>query len=196
VRAFFAVELTDPARRAIAERVQELAQALPGVHWTQSESYHVTLKFLGEIAEQRAGELAEAAAAKLSTSRSFTAALGGFGAFPSARAARVAWVGVASGSAALARIAHKLDAAAARFGTPRERRAYHAHVTVGRLREAKPIALERFTAPLGVLFPVAEVVLFESRLSPAGSRYVPCARLALASEAGEPRELDELAPEI
>jgi 2'-5' RNA ligase len=197
VRAFFAVELPGALRDEIAESVNDLAQeASHAVRWTERTSYHLTLKFLGDIAEDRVPELLRAAAGKLARSASFTAELGGFGAFPNARAAQIAWVGVAGGAGPLARLARQLNAAASRIGVERERRPYHAHITVGRLHEPQPLPIERFTRQLGGHFPVSEVVLFESRLASAGPTYVPCARLPLADESGEPREFDEFAQEI
>jgi 2'-5' RNA ligase len=197
IRAFFAVELPPALRQTIARHVSELARAAPAeVRWTAEENYHVTLKFLGDVAEDRVDELVQAASAKLARIGAFQGTLGGFGAFPNARAARIAWVGVSGGSAPLARLARQLDTAAARFGVGRERRPYHAHITVGRLNSPQPLPLQRFAEPLGASFPAAEVILFESRLAPQGPSHVPCARIALCTTPSEPREFDEFAPEI
>jgi 2'-5' RNA ligase len=201
VRAFFAVELPAALRSALAVRVGTAALKAPDapadVRWLDGEQYHVTLKFLGEIPERRVPELLRAAARKLARSEPFRAQLGGFGAFPDARAARVAWVGVGAGSAALARLAHKLDAAAQVLEVPRERRPFHAHITIGRLAQPAPLALAQLGEPLEGEFEVGEVVLFESQLGAHGSRYRACARIALPpDEASAPDVFDEFAPEL
>jgi 2'-5' RNA ligase len=195
LRAFFAADLPG-ATRAQAERALEaLRQAVPsGARWESPEKLHLTLKFLGSVPADRVDRLAAGALAKLGRVARFQVALAGFGAFPNARAARVLWLGVTDGAAALARVARKLDAAAARIGVPREKRPFHGHVTLGRLREPARVALERATCPEVPAFSVEEVVLYESRPSPTGSHYVPLARVPLAAD-GTDFE-DDLAPDF
>jgi len=182
LRAFLAVALSDEARACAARAIEILAGALPsGVRWTPPENQHLTLKFLGEIGEDRIDALAARARAKLATVAPFEVALAGFGAFPNAREARVLWLGVAQGSAALARLARKLDGAARIAGSERERRPFSAHLTLGRLREPARVEIERLAAPASPSWSVSEVVLYESRLAPDGARYVPLAHLALGA---------------
>ncbi|MFI5316728.1 MAG: RNA 2',3'-cyclic phosphodiesterase [Myxococcota bacterium] len=194
LRAFIAVDLAPEARACAAEAVERLQSAVPaGVRWVPAENRHLTLKFLGEIAEDRVDALVERASAKLASVPPFEIALAGFGAFPSARDARVLWLGVARGSSALAKLARKLDSAARIAGAERERRPFSAHLTLGRLREPARVEIERLAPPTSVTWTVAEVVLYESRLAPDGARYVPLAHLALG--AGLDPLNNEFAPE-
>jgi 2'-5' RNA ligase len=194
IRAFVAVELSPEAREQAAKAIEGLRGLLgDDVRWVHPEKLHLTLKFLGDVDPDQVPKLAQRVAAKLVGESSFDVALGGLGSFPSARAARVVWLGVSAGAAPLARLARKVDAAAARLGVPRERRPYRAHLTLGRLRRPGHVPLERAAPPDSVSFPVNEVVLFESRLSSSGSTYVPLVRLPLGSDAAP--ELD-FAPEI
>lgn len=180
VRAFFAVELSSAARAQAAAAIELLRSELPDpVRWVPEENLHLTLKFLGELDPDRIPKLVHLAAAKLVREHPFEAEIGGLGGFPSARAARVVWLGVTHGAGPLARLARKLDASAGRLGLERERRPYRAHLTIGRLPTPERIPFERVEAPGGARFPVDEVVLFESRPSSAGSRYRPLARLPL-----------------
>jgi 2'-5' RNA ligase len=179
LRAFFAVELPVSSRDAAGvalERIQE-AVAEPA-RWTPAENLHVTLKFLGEIPADRVERLVAGAASKLARVEPFQVGLGGCGAFPNGRAARVLWIGVAQGAARLAGLARKLDAASARIGVERERKPFRAHLTCGRLRRPGPVALERVELPEIEPFTVDEVVLFESRLGSDRTRHVPLARIA------------------
>jgi 2'-5' RNA ligase len=194
LRVFFAVSLSIEARACAAEAVERLRAAAPsGVRWVPAENQHLTLKFLGELHESHVDRLVERAAAKLASAKPFEVALAGFGAFPSAREARVLWLGIAQGAGALAKLARKLDAAARVAGAERERRPFAAHLTLGRLREPARIELERAIPPESVAWTVQEVVLYESRLAPGGARYVPLAHLPLG--AGEGDHNDEFAPE-
>jgi 2'-5' RNA ligase len=194
LRAFLAVSLPDEARACAAEAVERLRSAVPSdVRWVAAENQHLTLKFLGEIAEDRIDALVARAGAKLATVAPFEVALAGFGAFPSAREARVLWLGVARGSAVLAKLARKLDTAARIAGAERDRRPFAAHLTLGRLREPARVEIERFAPPTSVTWTVAEVVLYESRLAPDGARHVPLAHLALGAGLGSSE--NEFAPE-
>lgn len=193
LRAFFAADLSPDARACAAAAVERLRAVAPGnVRWVAAENQHLTLKFLGEIHEGHVDRLVERAGAKLAGVPPFEVSLAGFGAFPSAREARILWLGIARGAGALAKLARKLDAAARVVGAERERRPFEAHLTVGRLREPARIELDRVAPPDSVAWTVSEVVLYESRLAPDGARYVPLARLPLGAGEGDP---DEFAPE-
>jgi RNA 2',3'-cyclic 3'-phosphodiesterase len=191
LRCFLAVELDASVRHAIAHTCAPLERELDA-RWTPADNLHLTLKFMGELAQSAVERLAEQVAARLARSPSFEVTLEGLGAFPSARAANVFWLGVSRGNGALARVARKLDVAAARFGVPRERRPFQAHLTLARLREPMPIPLERLVAPGPFQLAVERVTLFESRLSESGARHIPLARLQLGRDGAE----DELAPEL
>ncbi len=195
LRAFFAADLSGPARARAGQALEALrAEAPSGVRWESPEKLHLTLKFLGAVPADRLERLAAGALAKLGRVPRFRVVLAGFGAFPHARAARVLWLGVADGAGELARVARKLDAASARIGVPREKRPFHAHVTLGRLREPGRVALERAVCPEVPAFCVEEVVLYESRPSPNGSSYVPLARVPLAADGTDFEE--DLAPDF
>ena len=179
LRAFFAVELSSRARAGAAAALERLRGAVSGAwRWTPEENLHITLKFLGDIPADRVERLVSSAAAKLARVEPFLVDLGGCGAFPNGRAARVLWIGVTQGGAELARLARKLDAAAGRIGVKRERKPFRAHLTCGRLRLPGPVALERVALPAIESFTVDEVVLFESRLGPEGALHIPLARIA------------------
>jgi RNA 2',3'-cyclic 3'-phosphodiesterase len=195
LRAFLAVTLPSEARARIAEAADRLRAAAPAdARWVAPDHYHLTLKFLGEIREEDVGRLVERASAKLAPEAPFELAFAGFGAFPNAREARVLWLGATRGSGSLAKLARKLDAASRAIGAERERRPFAAHLTLARLREPARVEVERIPGPEMVAFSVGEVVLYESRPSPGGPRYVPLAHLPL--RAGADAEDSEIAPDI
>ena len=60
----------------------------------------------------------------------------------------------------------------ARLGRPPEDRPFDGHLTLARARKAARVDLRRLAgAPIEAAWPVTEVCLVESRLSPAGARY-------------------------
>lgn len=193
VRAFFAVELPEAVREEVARVTGTLRDELgDGARITPAENLHLTLKFLGDVPQDGLPKLLARAAARLAPERPFEVTLAGLGAFPNARAARVLWLGVAQGAGPLAKLARKLEAAGRGVGAPRERRPFHAHLTLARLREPRGIAIERLAGPDCSGFPVEEVVLYGSRLSSSGASYSPLARLPLGMDAAA----HEFAPEL
>jgi 2'-5' RNA ligase len=183
VRAFFAWELPDGAKAALGALARELASRPDGhaVRWVRSESYHVTLRFLGNVATERLPELVAAVRGALAGAKPFELALGAPHAFPSARQPRVVVVTLEP-EAELAALAARLEAGVVAAGLPAERRRFRAHLTLGRVRSRRLPPLDGATVTLGAL-PVAEVVLFQSELGREGSRYTPLARLPLAPAA-------------
>ncbi len=189
VRAFLAVELPPEVREQVVQAAADLRRLAPErVRWVPEENLHLTLKFLGEIPSDRLPKLISQVERKLASVAVFEAELGGFGAFPSAKRARILWLGVTAGGAQLARVARKLDAAAAQVGVARERRPYSAHLTLGRLREPDGVEVLRAEPPKRLPFRVEEVVLYESRLSSTGAVYVPLARLPFREADPNPTE--------
>jgi RNA 2',3'-cyclic 3'-phosphodiesterase len=180
LRAFLAVDLPSAVRSIVSEAMEGLRTELPeDVRWVDGGKLHLTLKFIAALETTQVPRLLRSAATKLLRTEPFDVELGGLGAFPSARQARVLWLGVTSGATQLARAARRLDAAAARVGAERDRRPYRAHLTLARLRDPLALPLERLIGPEPLRFPVEEVVLYESRLASSGSTYIPLARLPL-----------------
>ena len=193
LRCFLAVDLPDAVRDRLAESVAMLERELPEVRFSPPENLHVTLKFLGDFPQDALPRLAHQAAARLARTPPFDVTLSGVGAFPHGRAARVLWIGVQTGAAHLARLARKLDAAAGKLGASRDRRPFRPHLTLGRLREPRPIPLDRIEAPDPMTFRVEDVVLYESRLNTSGATHVPLARLPLGRD---PEDTTVFAPDF
>ncbi|MGH8698259.1 MAG: RNA 2',3'-cyclic phosphodiesterase, partial [Burkholderiales bacterium] len=131
------------------------------LRWVQPEGIHLTLKFLGQTADDRAPELSRALARTAGGARPLAVALDGFGAFPDARRPRVLWAGVA-GDPALELLQHRLEQEFAPLGYPMEARTFRPHITLARTtREARPAAFATLGAVLDTLGFV-ETVLVET----------------------------------
>jgi RNA 2',3'-cyclic 3'-phosphodiesterase len=61
LRLFVAISLPETVKVEIEKAQRQLRDALPGdfVRWTKREQFHLTLNFLGDVAEARVGELIE-----------------------------------------------------------------------------------------------------------------------------------------
>jgi len=132
---------------------------------------HVTLRFLGSLPISLAGTIA--AALGQVAAPSFRVAAAGFGVFPSFRAPRVLWAGLAPPEA-LRDLARAVEDALARTGAAeREEKPFSPHVTLARLNGARGTAVrawmegrEDFSAGA---WDVSEFSLYASRLTPSGA---------------------------
>ncbi len=183
IRAFVAVNLSLETVRAIAEFQRELrtARELSGtkVTWVPPANMHQTIRFLGNIDK----ELVEVIAARLEAAAErvapFAVTARALGCFPSPQAPRVLWVGLVDEESGLTKLYDEVNAELAELGFERERRPFHPHVTLGRVRKGRPdlaaLVQENAERTFGTSR-VMEVVLYESRLRKGGAEYVALAR--------------------
>ena len=181
IRSFVAILLPEPLRDTIAATIEELRPLAAPVAWVPPPNLHLTLQFLGNLTEER---LAEAGAALDEAGAGCTPldlTLHGIGAFPGLERPRIIWIGVAHGALEARALQARIADALIRRGFPREDRAWHPHLTIGRVfderrwrREAGPPlrgALARAAARRFGALRVTEVALMRSDLSPKGARY-------------------------
>jgi 2'-5' RNA ligase len=179
VRTFVAVELNDACRRALAGAAEALREATPGVRWVRPEAMHLTLKFIGELAEpdlpaafERLGEVA-------AEGRPFTMEVAGVSGFPRRGKPRVIHVGVEEPNGALMDLQAAVEEALAdELGVAPERRRYVPHVTLGRVKDRRrcPSVAEIAGLLDDQQFGRVEVdrfVLMMSELRPTGAVYTP-----------------------
>ena len=175
MRLFLAVFPPAAVQHAAFGAIEALRRPGDGVSWVKRENLHYTMRFLGEVGQDGARRAAEAASEAAARSRAFPAVLGGLGAFPGPRRARVLWVGMAEGGPELEALARDLDRALAARGFDRADRPFSAHLTIGRVREPGPDWTDRLAAvslPAGsARFTVDRIRVVESKLDPRGSIY-------------------------
>lgn len=193
MRTFVALPIPDGNARALCDAAREgLRQSQADVKWVDSSHYHITLRFLGEIAEREAASVAAAVRDAAARSRPIEARFTTVGAFPSVRRPGTVWLGVEDAQGRLAALERALSAELERIDIPPEGRSFHPHVTLGRLRrdgrgaEALARRLERYAAlPPGPQngFTARRVTLFRSELTPDGPIYTALAQAELGEEA-------------
>jgi len=173
MRLFTGIDLPDDVR----ERLERLLMHLrPCAHlkWSPVYNLHVTLKFIGEWAEEKLPQL-QAALRTLVPREPITAEVKGLGWYPNPHHPRVFWVGVHGGDA-LPALVNDIEAALAPLGIAVEDRAFNAHLTLARIKEPAPLqALRTSIAQLESVefgaFDVNRFFLFRSQPGSAGSIY-------------------------
>jgi 2'-5' RNA ligase len=187
MRCFVAIDLSPAVRAALgdAQATLRAACARADVRWAAPTQFHLTLKFLGQVADERVPEVAAALAPVAGATAPIVLAAAGLGGFPSPSRPRVLWTGVRAGVAELGVLAAAIDRALAPLGFPLEGRPFRGHVTIGRVRSPKGLgrlaaALRRAAEVQLGSWTAREVVLYQSKLRPTGAVYEAVARLSMA----------------
>ena len=152
-------------------RLSLLCTGVPGAKWVDAGNLHLTLRFIGEISEDRAADVDEALAGL--KARRFNLQLAGTGVFGGNRP-HALWVGVER-HPDLARLRDKIEQALIRIGLMPEQRKFAPHVTLARLRDPEIDKLAAFLAAHAQFraapLPVDHFSLIASFPTKAGSVY-------------------------
>ncbi len=178
IRAFLAIEIPDGLRPGLVQVMGELKRSNADVRWAPVGNIHLTLKFFGNVPDDEIGALALAARQVAAAEEPFQLRVTMAGAFPSPKSPRVVWLGLGGDVLPLTRLYQRLEKVFATLGYLPEGRALHPHLTLGRVKS--PANREKLAGMLEKLppldwppFAVKELILFQSVLSPQGSKYTP-----------------------
>jgi 2'-5' RNA ligase len=182
LRLYVAVQLPDPVRSRLAAEAMRLAGAGRAI---PAANLHVTVHFLGRVAEDDKAALEAALAAAVAPMPSFALRLTGVAPGPRRRP-RMLWALIGRDDR-FDELAGRVAAAAAPFAPDaRPPRTARPHITLVRHRGAPPAGEAELTADI----PVEAVELVSSRLGPSGAAYATLARLPLEP----PAPVDQLKP--
>lgn len=176
MRTFVAVDLDPVIKDSLADLITRIGQEESGVRWVKRQGMHITLKFFGEVAESKILNMSDAIRKACDSLDSFHLSFTGTGFFPpQSRVPRVLWVGIAP-SPDLANLHMRIEDEFRKLGFPKEKRRFHPHLTLGRVKSNKEISaiLERLNdyrdSNFGRMH-VERVTLFKSILKPTGAEY-------------------------
>lgn len=177
MRAFIAIELSEELRSTLAQVQSHLKYSGADVKWVEKDNIHLTLKFLGEINEEKCEKVKSILDEICSSIKPFEISLKDIGAFPTIDYPRVIWVGLDNGAEGSKGLAEKIDDELSKIGSQKETRPFAAHLTIGRVRSPKnKEALKQKLSTLN-LQPstktqlINSVILFQSKLTPKGPIY-------------------------
>jgi len=174
LRCFVGLRLGPVAQGALVRGLERLGRRESGVRWVRPDQLHVTLSFLGQVDAASVAEIA-AALAHAGAGAPLRLGLDGVGHFPPRGAPRVLWAGLGGNLDALSALQARVEEALLGAGVETDGKPFHAHVTLGRVK--RPSGVREVLTALDELGlhtdpeAVVELVLFESRLSPAGAEY-------------------------
>lgn len=185
-RLFVTIDFPPKIKKQIGEVVERLKGKNPQIRWEREENLHLTLKFLGWVQTGMSNDQSKLNQIIRGMGRAvegikpfwFQPTIVGF----FLRESLIVWLGVEV-QEGLFKLVENLEEEMEKIGFPREKRPFSGHITLGRKRHAVPIGqwrplaqeLENFPALQFEKLKIEKIVLMESRLSPAGSTYIPLA---------------------
>jgi len=167
-RLFIGLEI--PA--ALAEPLSMLRGGLPGARWIDPENYHMTLRFIGDVDDALARDIASVLGQVRRSG--FEIRLNGLSSFGGRKPRAV--VASAMPSQSVMELQAEHERLMRRVGLEPEGRKFTPHVTLARLRDSSSWQVAEYLSERGGFrsppFPVSRFVLFSSRASVGGGPYV------------------------
>ena len=165
---------------------KELKKGVKDASWVRPENIHLTLKFLGELSEELAAEIAVALKPVAQAHRPFTLKVGGIRGFPNRNRPRLLSLDIEE-NGALKGLCEDIDQNLSRIGIEKEARPFRAHLTICRFRPKKGArAQEPFTGGPGrdinMEFRVKSFEILKSVLKPGGALHSVIESIALGAK--------------
>ena len=177
IRAFLAIEPPEEVLAAVMRLQEKLKGEVAGkVGWTRPQGNHLTLKFFGDIDNTDVEKIGAVVKFHISAVTSLLLKIEKIGVFPDLRRPRVIWAGTTGDTEKLTMLQNKLDVDFAGLGFPPENRPFRAHLTLGRIKVPHGLAgigeaIKKLSDFKAGEFRAAELILFQSQLTPHGAIY-------------------------
>lgn len=176
VRLFVVVEIPEEIQKKFMELQDKLKKADADVGWVAPGNFHITLKFIGAIDEEKIDAVTHRVKDAVAHINSFDISYIGIGVFPTEKNPRVLFVDVADPDKALAKIHEELDSQLMALDIEYKNRPFEAHLTLGRVKTRKNVKklLEILDSYNSFNFGpehVTQIVLMKSTLLPNGPAY-------------------------
>jgi len=188
LRLFIALAIPAEVKGELGKAQAELRRhaATPSVRWVRSGQFHLTLRFLGNVAAGRVAMLEKAMAAACAGFGPLPLEAKGIGCFPNELRPRVVWVGVEEPRGDLKSLWRAIESAAREFTREPAEDAFVGHLTLARIKRIDHSALtallrtarEMAQRPFGT-WTAAQVEIVRSEPGPDGSRYSTLAAIPL-----------------
>lgn len=133
MRMFIAIPVPDSVKQHARMLRNELGASRADVKWVEYKNYHLTLKFLGEVREEKLPLIRETLQRVADSCPAFNLSAGGLGYFPGRNRPRVLWMGIKGELDKAEFLGERVDAYLAPLGFEEEKE-HSFHLTLGRIR--------------------------------------------------------------
>ena len=184
MRTFVAIDLEPEVKKSLSDFMHKLDRFNPNIRWVKDQGMHLTLKFIGEITEDKANKISLALRGLSLDHKPFPIKLVGTGTFPArSRHPRILWAGIED-NPQLMSLQNKVESMLEKESIPREKRRFFPHLTLGRVKSNHNIALvlEELSNSKEFEFgsqEVEEIIFFRSILKPTGAEYSALSKIQL-----------------
>ncbi len=178
MRTFIAIEIPEGIRKKVDGLIKSFSEKNLPIKWVKFENLHITLKFLGEIKEEKLSDIHTVLKNIAEKHPAFELNLESLGCFPNKKNPRVLWIGVNQGKKLINQLVLNLEQELLPLGFKKEKR-FHPHLTIGRIKrfcQIDDILAQKFVCGL---FWVDSLTLFKSTLRPEGPIYEKIIKLPL-----------------
>jgi 2'-5' RNA ligase len=179
MRCFIAIDIDERVRSSLSDLQGHLRGSVEvkrgDVNWVNPNNIHLTLKFLGEIKDEKAAEVCNIVKAAADMHKSFELDIESVGHF-GGRSAKVLWVGIGKGEENLLKLQEDIEKSLVLAGWPEETREFTGHLTLCRIRHpAAGMKLAQLSEDykdfkLGTML-ADSVCVYQSELKPGGPVY-------------------------
>jgi len=175
IRTFIAIELPVEVKQ-VARRIQsQLGESIEGIRWVKQENIHLSVKFLGNVEENRINDIAAAVKNAVEDISVMNLKTGHLGIFPNEKRPRILWLGIEGEVREFIRMTKNCESELAKLGYERDARENKPHITVGRIRSSKKqkglINILKDIPIESIEFRAGALNLMRSELNPNGAVY-------------------------
>jgi 2'-5' RNA ligase len=177
MRCFVAIDINDELRGQIEKLQSVFKKRLKnqtGIKWVKSELIHLTLKFLGEVEDDKTEQIVEAMKLVCGGFKKFEIVFSTVGSF--GRPPKVLWLGTEKQNSELEKLVQDIEQAFEELGFAKEQRPFSAHLTLARIKDGRPDGqLPQVLSSFGKVNAAAvkadAVCFYKSQLTPDGPVY-------------------------
>lgn len=137
MRIFIAVPFSEENKKDLKKIQEKIKKKSKGGRFSDPKNFHLTLKFIGEVPEEKLEEVKGALGSLTQKATSFSLALEGFGTFEKGRT-HIPWLGVTKGYEALKDLQEEVEQVLYDLGYKKESRPFQPHMTFGRKVQLSP----------------------------------------------------------
>ena len=173
-RIFIAVDVEDELKRYLEDLIKEIDDLeIPNIRLVKPENIHITLKFLGEVKDDRVDDIIEALTGIDTRFNRGKSKIIDIGAFPNMKKPHVLWLGIDDGKEQFSKMAEFINNSLGIYGFTKNNRPFSPHLTLGRFK--KPVLnltdyIKKIKVP-DIEFGVNRISVYESKLYQSGPVY-------------------------